>query len=170
MSRLEIDLMHEKTLCSARRRNGNPCGNPPMNGSSVCRMHGGAAPQVRRRAEQRILEASDKAAATLVRIMQDTTIAPALQIAAARDLLDRAGLSGKQTLEIGLTTKATWEHVMDEILVDVMDNEDIVDAEVVEDDPQAEAQRDRADELKAAELARARKRAARRSRPTRRGA
>jgi hypothetical protein len=42
---------------------------------------------VRRRAQQRFLEASDKAAYRLVQMMQDKTVPPAVQLAAARDLL-----------------------------------------------------------------------------------
>lgn len=36
---------------------------PTVKGATVCRLHGGMAPQVRRRAAQRLLEASDTAAA-----------------------------------------------------------------------------------------------------------
>jgi hypothetical protein len=140
-----MDLTQEKTLCKARRRNGEPCKNPPMNGSSVCRMHGGAAPQVRRRAQQRILEASDKAAYRLVQMMQDKTIPPAVQLAAARDLLDRANVVGTQqvNVEVGV---ASWEKHMSEVIVDYVLTEkdgDIEDAVMVEDwDEAAEAVHD----------------------------
>lgn len=49
MSKNNSDLMHADTRCTARRRNGEPCRNWAMLGTNVCRMHGGAAPQVRRR-------------------------------------------------------------------------------------------------------------------------
>ncbi|MBP2365047.1 helix-turn-helix domain-containing protein [Pseudonocardia parietis] len=39
--------------CSARRKTGGPCGCWAVHGARVCRMHGGAAPQVRRAAEAR---------------------------------------------------------------------------------------------------------------------
>lgn len=147
MSRVSKDLMHGKTLCTARRRNGTPCGNAPMGGTNVCRMHGGAAPQVRRRAQQRILEASDKAAARLVAMMQDDNIAPAIQLAAARDLLDRAGIVGKQEFDVEVKL-SRWQQIAAEILVDVEEDDDnfdlvVVDAEVVEDLPELEAIRDR---------------------------
>jgi hypothetical protein len=147
MSRVGKDLMQGKTLCTARRRNGAPCGNAPMAGTNVCRMHGGAAPQVRRRAQQRILEASDKAAARLVAMMQDDTIAPAIQLAAARDLLDRAGIVGKQEFDVEVKVTG-WQTVLADILVDVEEDEDdfsevIVDAEIVEDSPETQMARDR---------------------------
>jgi hypothetical protein len=101
---------------------------------------------VRRRAQQRILEASDKAAYRLVEMMQDPKTPPAVALAAARDLLDRANLSGKVELEV---TVSKFENVLAEILVDVeTDDGDLVeyiDAEVVEDlptKPMTEEQRD----------------------------
>jgi hypothetical protein len=36
--------------CKARNRRALPCGNYAVLGAEVCRMHGGAAPQVRRAA------------------------------------------------------------------------------------------------------------------------
>lgn len=143
MSRVPKDLMQEPTLCKARRRNGEPCRNPPMLGSSVCRMHGGAAPQVKRRAQQRILEASDQAAYRLVQMMQDTKIPPAVQLAAARDLLDRAGLSAKQEIAIELEVP-NWEASIAELFVTYPDspatnpkNEVVEDAVIVPDEQAA---------------------------------
>lgn len=36
--------------CAGHRRDGAPCGSAPIRGGRVCRMHGGSAPQVRRKA------------------------------------------------------------------------------------------------------------------------
>ncbi|PZF33706.1 hypothetical protein DEJ35_02430 [Curtobacterium sp. MCPF17_051] len=89
-------------------------------------MHGGAAPQVRRRAQQRILEASDKAAARLVEIMQDAKVPYAVQLAAARDLLDRAQLAGKQEIEMGVTV-SLLERNIDAALVYDLDDDDVTE-------------------------------------------
>jgi hypothetical protein len=43
--------------CHARRKDGEPCGNYAINGGRVCRKHGGAAPQVRAKADERLLMA-----------------------------------------------------------------------------------------------------------------
>lgn len=41
--------------CHARsKRTGEPCGNRPMRGATVCRMHGGSSQAVRRKAAQRV--------------------------------------------------------------------------------------------------------------------
>ncbi len=47
--------------CSATRRDGTPCQAPAVKGATVCRMHGGSAPQVRAAARRRV---DDDAAAT----------------------------------------------------------------------------------------------------------
>lgn len=40
--------------CSAHRKSGQPCRNWAIRGGFVCRMHGGAAPQVRAKAKMRL--------------------------------------------------------------------------------------------------------------------
>lgn len=45
--------------CTAHTRSGRRCRNPAIIGATVCRMHGGAAPQVRRKAAERIAAVRD---------------------------------------------------------------------------------------------------------------
>jgi hypothetical protein len=40
--------------CRAIRRDGTPCGNPPLRGAVVSRMRGGGAPQIRDKARARL--------------------------------------------------------------------------------------------------------------------
>lgn len=146
---------HSGTLCTATRRDGSPCTNFARQASTVCRMHGGSAPQVRRAAQVRILMASDLAAAKLIEMMQSPKVADNIKLAAARDLLDRANLAGTQNVEIGVT-KRTYEDVLDEMLVEVpedMDDDEsalaprrevVIDAEVIEDEPPVRTRHDRA--------------------------
>jgi hypothetical protein len=42
--------------CTAHRSDGTPCGAWAIRGGYVCRMHGGAAPQVRSAAHMRLFE------------------------------------------------------------------------------------------------------------------
>jgi hypothetical protein len=58
--------------CNATRPNGSRCKREAENGAVVCDQHGGAAPQVRRRAAERLIMAADKAAQMLVRMMSWT--------------------------------------------------------------------------------------------------
>lgn len=106
-----------KTRCKAHsKRTGEPCNNPPMAGQVVCRMHGGATMAARERAQQRIAEASDPAARKLVALMQDPKVPHHVQLAAAKDLLDRAGMSTSQEVVIGMRP---YEADMADILVDI---------------------------------------------------
>lgn len=86
--------------CAAHRTNGEPCGNYPMRGSNVCRKHGGATKAARERAQIRILTAADPAAAKLLQLMTSKKVPPQVQLAAARDLLDRAGMAMPKQVEV----------------------------------------------------------------------
>ncbi|TFV89591.1 HGGxSTG domain-containing protein [Blastococcus sp. CT_GayMR16] len=97
-------------------RTGNPCKNPPMQGGNVCRMHGGAAAQVRRRAAERIALASDPAAAKLIAFMNDESVPHNVRLAAAKDLLDRAQVSGKTTVEIEVPA---WQQILEGVVASV---------------------------------------------------
>jgi hypothetical protein len=45
--------------CTARRKNGQPCTRWAINGGMVCIMHGGKAPQVVRKAKERLADLID---------------------------------------------------------------------------------------------------------------
>lgn len=47
------DPLHGSRRCKAHTRSGGQCKNPPVTGATVCRMHGGSSPQVRKAAEVR---------------------------------------------------------------------------------------------------------------------
>lgn len=42
--------------CKAKRRDGKPCGQWPVKGAEVCRMHGGSSPQAKAAAARRLEE------------------------------------------------------------------------------------------------------------------
>lgn len=48
-------------LCTAHRSDGQPCRAYAIHGGTVCVAHGGAAPQVKRAAAERLAEARDTA-------------------------------------------------------------------------------------------------------------
>lgn len=64
-----------------------------MNGTTVCRWHGGAAPQVKRKAQERLNAAADDAAEECVKIAMNTELAARDRIVAIREILTRAGVS-----------------------------------------------------------------------------
>lgn len=98
-----MDPAHPMELvrCTATNRQGERCGKSPEPGASVCRMHGGAAPQVQAKALER-LKALQPKAITVLESLLDRTEFPTVQMAAVRDVLDRTeGKAGEsQSLTI----------------------------------------------------------------------
>jgi hypothetical protein len=93
------------TRCNATRPNGSRCRREAEDGAVVCDQHGGAAPQVRRRAAERLIMTADQAAQLLVRMMEDTEVPFGVRAKIAQDLLDRAGLVAAQVHQIVPTTE-----------------------------------------------------------------
>lgn len=77
--------------CTAHNRAGNQCANRPIPGGTVCRLHGGASPQVRRKAAMRLLDLIDPAITTLANEMNNALFSSDRQ-RAANSILDRAGV------------------------------------------------------------------------------
>ena len=86
--------------CNGTRPNGGRCKREAEPGAVVCDQHGAAAPQVRRRAAERLIMTADRAAENLVRMMEDTDVPFGVRAKIAQDLLDRAGLIATQVHQI----------------------------------------------------------------------
>jgi hypothetical protein len=87
--------------CTATAKGtGQRCRRAPIVGGTVCVKHGGGAPQVQKAARQRILDAAQDAVSTLIRATVDDNVPWPVRLAAARDLLDRAGEGAKQQIEV----------------------------------------------------------------------
>ena len=88
--------------CTAKAKStGKRCGKPPILGGTVCRIHGGAAPQVIAASGRRILE--ELVGPALIRmhdILTNKDTPPAVRLAAVKDILDRTGYKPAQTVEI----------------------------------------------------------------------
>lgn len=129
-------------LCKATRRDGTPCRRPPIQGATVCRAHGGAAPQVKAKAQQRLLDKVPKMLRMLNAMASNEDIPPAVRLAAIRDWLDGAGVDRK--IEIDLTS-STFTEMVAGVLAHVDDGglpelparysalDNAVDAEVLDD-------------------------------------
>lgn len=87
-----------KQRCTAHTKSGGRCGAYAIKGGTVCRMHGGQAPQVRNKARLRLLELVDPAIATLAREMANAQRSSDRQ-RAANSILDRAGVARAGTPE-----------------------------------------------------------------------
>ena len=82
---------NEPHRCTATNRAGKQCGKYAIRGGTVCVTHGGGAPQVRRKAQLRLLELVDPAIATLAKEMIKAQKSSDRQ-RAANSILDRAGI------------------------------------------------------------------------------
>lgn len=155
--RRELGLLPEPVKCSARKTNGDPCGASPVRGATVCNKHGGSAPQVKRKAQERLLEGVPKMLKMLRELASNEDLPPQVRLAAIRDWLDRAGIDRKIEVEVSSTT---FEQMVVGVLAEVADevqvaehgdygprydNGQVVAGELVEEDSfAAEYAKDRA--------------------------
>jgi len=99
-------------MCHAHSsRTGAPCRNHAIAGGVVCRAHGGAVPNVRAAAERRIQSLVLPALATIAQAIKAFDSEPAVALAAARDLLDRAGFKTALQVEASGRTVIEVEYV-----------------------------------------------------------
>jgi hypothetical protein len=78
--------------CHAKAKaTGQQCARHAIAGATVCRVHGGGAPQVREKARLRLLALVDPAIGALGELVRDKRI-PAVRLQASKDILDRAGI------------------------------------------------------------------------------
>lgn len=93
-------MVARKQKCSAKSsRTGKPCQRWAINGSTVCQVHGGSAPQVKNAAKQRLEDLVDSAMSCLKRAIKQTGDLPT-GVRASQIVLDRTGYHPKQTVEI----------------------------------------------------------------------
>jgi len=86
-------------ICTARRTNGQPCGKVAIRGGNVCMNHGGAAPQVRARAMERLERLVNPALDELEKLL---VIADkdSVRLAAIQDVLNRTGYKPPEQVSI----------------------------------------------------------------------
>lgn len=82
----------EERRCTAKSKgSGQRCKKYAIPGGNVCTTHGGRAPQVKRKAQLRLLELVDPAIITLAKLMANGE-SDQVRLGAAKDILDRAGV------------------------------------------------------------------------------
>lgn len=128
--------------CTAHKRtSGDRCKLPAIKGGTVCRRHGGSAPQVQRSARERFNDAIDPAINLMHKQLQRAANGE-LSVAEEQNLMkivfDRTGfVPGKQ---VNIDGKAKWEIAIAEIIREApAELTGVVDAEVVEVDETEDA-------------------------------
>ncbi len=99
----------DRVLCKAHARSGDPCRNSPVAGAAVCRMHGGAAPQVKAKASQRLIEMVLPAMAQLKRIIDKPDTSDADRLKAINQVLARTGFTERTSVELNLKEPSEWD-------------------------------------------------------------
>lgn len=103
----------DRPKCTATNRQGKRCGKPPIAGGTVCRMHGGAAPQVKLKAMERLMALQHPAIDRLTKLI-DQEAFPTVAYAASRDVLDRTMGKPKETQALEHSGGITITHEMPE--------------------------------------------------------
>ncbi len=86
--------------CSARTKaTGQPCRQLAIKGATVCKMHGGMAPQVQASARERLMALQPLAIQTIHSLLQREEF-PTVQLGAAREVFDRTEGKPAQALAI----------------------------------------------------------------------
>lgn len=97
--------------CTAKKRNGKPCGLPPIKGGTVCHKHGGSAPQVRAKANERLRAMVLPALAELRKIIDSPAATDADKLRAIQMVLQRTGYHEHHSIDIGLREPRPWDNL-----------------------------------------------------------
>jgi hypothetical protein len=87
--------------CTAKsKQKGVQCRQPAIRGGNVCRVHGGSAPQVRKKAEERIAALLYPAVHVLDMSMKGQKKRPDIALMAAKEVIELNGLKKAQKHEL----------------------------------------------------------------------
>jgi hypothetical protein len=99
--------------CTATNRQGKRCGKAPIPGGTVCRMHGGAAPQVKEAAMERLRQLQHPAIDALAWLITQRDF-PSAAMSAARDVLDRTEGKAAETVAMQHSGGIAFTHEIPE--------------------------------------------------------
>ena len=97
------------TRCTAPNRQGHRCGRRPIIGGTVCKMHGGGAPQVQQKAAERMRALAPKAVQTFDVLMSLHDF-PTVQLGAARYVYDQAEGTALERVEQKHSGTVVYRH------------------------------------------------------------
>lgn len=99
----------ERRCTATSAASGERCKRAAIKGGFVCTSHGGASPQVRKKAKERLLELVDPALASLQKVLTDPNTEDSVKVRAALGILDRTGHGPGAKVEVGISK---WDEFM----------------------------------------------------------
>jgi hypothetical protein len=110
----------EEERCTARsKQRGDRCDRYSSAGQKVCYYHGGASPQAKAKAEERLAIMADRAMEVLADVMDDPESSDRDKVRAAVATLDRAGYGAQRRVELTTTAlEAELERLNREIALE----------------------------------------------------
>lgn len=90
--------------CTAHLKSGKACSAWAIKGGTVCRTHGGAAPQVIASAKARLAALVSPAITELTRLMKSSKLDP-VRLGCVKDILDRTGYKAVEEVVTQVTIK-----------------------------------------------------------------
>lgn len=104
--------VNDTRRCTATaHRTGERCKAPAIRGGSVCRVHGGSAPAVRKAAKERLLELVDPALVALHKVLADNGTDDTVKVRAALGILDRTGF--RPGLVVAVEPHDQWSQILE---------------------------------------------------------
>lgn len=110
---MQADTPSKRQCTASARTTGEQCTNPPINGGTVCRMHGGSSPQVKNAARRRLNALAEPAVVELEKILQHSGTTDKEKLRAIQLILDRTGHGPSANVKID----AAWESVLAEVTI-----------------------------------------------------
>ncbi|WP_133055438.1 hypothetical protein [Mycolicibacterium elephantis] len=100
--------------CRGHKKTGVRCGNFAIQGATVCRFHGGAAPHVKAAARARLENAADRMARNLLELAE-TADSDAVRVKATDSALDRSGLKAPTEVFLAPGAPKPYEEIFEDI-------------------------------------------------------
>jgi Skp family chaperone for outer membrane proteins len=95
-----MDVDDERRCTATAKSTGERCERPAIKGSNVCYQHGGAAPQVEKKAQERLDEMADSVTADMQEVVEDL-----------REVYDEA--DDEEKARLASEIRKVWEDVLD---------------------------------------------------------
>ena len=102
--------------CVGTLRVGTRCLRVAEDGTNVCDLHGGAAPQVQRAAAERMVHSAPAAAEALLSAMTNPSVPWGVRVKIMQDVLDRSGLAAAQVHKLVPVAEDPVEKLFQSIL------------------------------------------------------